>query len=529
MAADVLRRTLLSLGLAGALAVTAAVDPASAAPGGPGSWSGIIDWSNEQIPNSTLKGFVAVHLAVGPAGDVLMWDREDGLTSARRWDPSTGAFTNAANAALPTALFCAFQTRLPGDKLIVVGGTALKKGAGGSELAGTGLDQARIYDWATGAWSTAASMHTPRWYPTVVALPDGRQVVMGGQVKKGVMATLSEVYNPANNTWTELPGLAELKTLGTYPRAILAPNGKIFMIKNGSGKSAFMDVDTQTWTVVGKSPPAPGGGGMAMYDNGKILIFGVSSNASDSYVIDLNAAKPAWRKVGSLHFPRKKFSTVILPDGRVMAIGGSSDGQPLDSHAVMTPEIWDPTTELWSTLPDIAVPRMYHSNALLLPSGQVLNAGGGRAPGWTDEPSAQLYSPDYLAQPNRPVITGVSSQQWPSGGTASLNVSSANGVASVVLMGLPSVTHGIDTTARRLVLPITANGGGSVTVQVPSINLAPAGHYYVIALDSRGVPSAAKIVQVGSAGGAAAATSVPATAAPQIARTALDPEAPQGD
>ena len=49
---------------------------------------------------------------------------------------------------------------------------------------------------------------------------------------------------------------------------------------------------------------------------------------------------------------------------------------------------------------------MYHSNAILLPSGQVLSAGGGRAPGWTDYPSAQLYSPDYLSQPNRPAITG---------------------------------------------------------------------------------------------------------------------------
>ena len=92
-------------------------------------------------------------------------------------------------------------------------------------------------------------------------------------------------------------------------------------------------------------------------------------------------------------------------------------------------------------------------------------------------------------------------------------MSSANGVASVVLMGLPTVTHGIDTTQRRLVLPITANAGGSVTVQVPSSNAAPAGHYYVIALDSRGVPSAAKIVQVAGSGGAAAAASVATTAA----------------
>ena len=171
---------------------------------------------------------------------------------------------------------------------------------------------------------------------------------------------------------------------------------------------------------------------------------------------------------------------------------------------------------------------MYHSNAILLPSGQVLSAGGGRAPGWTDYPSAQLYSPDYLSQPNRPVITGVSGQVWTPGGAASLNVSTANGVASVVLMGLPTVTHGIDTTARRLVLPITANGGGAVTVQVPSGNLAPAGHYYAIAFDGRGVPSAAKIVQVAGSGGAAAA-SVPTTAGPEIARAAVDPEAPESD
>ena len=54
-------------------------------------------------------------------------------------------------------------------------------------------------------------------------------------------------------------------------------------------------------------------------------------------------------------------------------------------------------------------------------------------------------------------------------------------------------------------------------MQVPSINSAPAGHYYAIALDSRGVPSTAKIVQVADSGGAAAVASAPANAAPQIA------------
>ena len=130
---------------------------------------------------------------------------------------------------------------------------------------------------------------------------------------------------------------------------------------------------------------------------------------------------------------------------------------------------------------------MYHSNALLLPDGQVLTAGGGRAPGDVDYPNAQLYSPDYLSQPNRPVITGLQTPVWTAGSSINLTVSSANGLGSVVLMGLPAVTHGIDTSSRRLVLPITSAynpASGAVAVQTPSITQAPAGHYYAIALDS---------------------------------------------
>ena len=108
------RRALAAMGLAGALIAPAGI--AAAAPATPGSWSGVTDWSN----------FVAVHLAVSPTGDVLIWDREEGLTSARRWNPATGTFTGTPGLA--TALFCAFQARLPGGQLVVVGGTALKKG-----------------------------------------------------------------------------------------------------------------------------------------------------------------------------------------------------------------------------------------------------------------------------------------------------------------------------------------------------------------------------------------------------------------
>jgi hypothetical protein len=490
--------------------VISALGTAAAAPAGPGSWSGVVNWNN----------FVAIHLSVSPTGDVLMWDREQGLTSARRWNPATGAFS--PTPGLNTALFCAFQTRLPGGQLVVVGGTAYKQ-------AGAGLEQTRIFDWASSTWSVAASMKTPRWYPTVVALPDGRQVALGGQVRQGVMANLIEVYNPSTNTWRELPGAAQANPLGTYPRAILGPNGRVFVVKNGAGKSAYLDVDNQTWTTISRSPAVPGGAGLAMYDSGKLLLYAAGTSGTNSFVIDLNAASPAWRQVGSLQFKRKKFSTVVLPDGRVMAIGGSVDGSSTIAKAVLTPEVWDPATEKWTALPNHALPRMYHSNALLLPDGRVLTAGGGRSGSAPNYPNAEFYSPQYLALVGRPAITSTNAV-WTSAAKATLTVSSANGVSSVVLMGLPAVTHGIDTAARRLVLPVTSpwnSGTGSIEVQVPSIFKAPPGHYYAIALDSRGVPSRARIVQVlGSTGPPPAS---PTGVQPEAARTVADPTATEPD
>jgi len=460
--------------------------PASASVGGQGSWGSVVDWNN----------FVAIHLAVGPTGDVLMWDRQQGLTSARIWDPSTGDFTNAPG--LPTALFCAFQTRLPNGTLAVVGGTAFKKG-------NTGLEQMQFFDWNSNTWTAGPSMHTPRWYPTVVELPDGRLFADGGQIKPGQMANVPELYDPNTNSWTELLGLVEKKAPGLYPRVILAPNGKLFVIKDAAGQSAYIDVDAQTFTSVTKAPPVPPGGGMAMYDTGKLLYYGIGKSDTDSYTIDLNAPHPVWTKVGSLQFARKKFSTVLLPDGRVMAIGGSVDGSDLDVlKAVMTPEIWDPATGQWSSLTDLSVPRMYHSNAILLPDGRVLAAGGGRDGNAPSFPNSQIYSPDYLSASTRPVITGLSSTVWQPGSTVTLDVSSANGVSSVVMMGLPGVTHSIDTQQRRLTLPTTSPynpAGGQITVRVPDAGTTAAGHYYALALDSRGVPTAAKIVQLALAAG----------------------------
>jgi hypothetical protein len=66
-------------------------------------------------------------------------------------------------------------------------------------------------------------------------------------------------------------------------------------------------------------------------------------------------------------------------------------------------EIWNPVTETWSNDAALAVPRTYHSAAVLLPDGRVFVGGGGLCgdrdfcvSGSVNHPDAQIYSPRYL-------------------------------------------------------------------------------------------------------------------------------------
>ena len=42
--------------------------------------------------------------------------------------------------------------------------------------------------------------------------------------------------------------------------------------------------------------------------------------------IDLNATSPAWQFTGSMAFPRRHMNATVLPDGQVLATGGTSGG-----------------------------------------------------------------------------------------------------------------------------------------------------------------------------------------------------------
>jgi hypothetical protein len=232
-----------------------------------------------------------------------------------------------------------------------------------------------------------------------------------------------------------------------------------------------------------------------MYGDGKVLILGGSDPpTATAEVIDLTSPPVAWRAVAPMAEPRRQANSTLLPDGTILVTGGSSGaGFDHSSNPVYSAELWDPTTEQWTTLASNSIYRGYHSSALLLPDGRVLSAGGeiGGA-------TADFYAPPYLFKGSRPTIaaapTGVIFGQ-----SFFVQAPDAPGISQVNMIRLGSVPHAFDESQRINHLSFT-QATGSLTVSAPSdANLALPGYYMLFLLNSSGVPSVGTIIQIGIA------------------------------
>jgi hypothetical protein len=465
-----------------------ASDPATV-----GSWS-----------SPTTLPIVPIHTSMLPNGKLLIFDwLTDSATNPRVWDPVTNIFTQVPyNSSVD--LFCAGHTPLPDGRILV---------AGGHIDSYVGVKNTTIFDPATNTWSDVGPMNYARWYPTVTKLPDGRMLVVSGAIDcpdcatpgapHNGIAALPEIFDPATNSWSVVTG-ASLR-LPIYPNMYVLPDGRIFAATTAEEAiaSRVLDLNTQTWSIVDTN--VRDGGSSVMYLPGKILKSGkawnpdypIANATSEAWVIDMNQTAPTWRQVQSMAFPRTQHQLTVLPDGTVLATGGSRNSDVNDrASAVLAAELWDPTTETWRTLSSGVVPRLYHSSAVLLPDGRVEIGGGGHPTGFgVAEFRSEIFSPPYLFKGSRPTITSAPSQAnygqsffmgTPDGGT----------ITKVALIPQPSPTHAYNSNSGYVPLTFSQTTGGLTVTGPANGNIAPPGMYMMFAINANGVPSVASWVRI---------------------------------
>ena len=470
-----------------------------------GKWDPRVDWD-----------IVPLHMMLLPNRKILAWGKyEESGTMAmpRLWDPAAGSPTTALIVPADTTLFCAGHTLMADGRVMV---------AGGHKADDRGLDGTHIFDPATETWiSGLPKMAEGRWYPSVTTLGDGRIVTVAGRDSTSAVVLIPEIWE--NDSWVQLTGASQ--RFPYYPRMFVAPNGKLFYAGEAI-RSRWLDVDVVTTAGRGHWSSSStlnhvwrfnrDYGSAAMYETGKILFVGGGGNLGTSVgdpksslptetaeTIDLGAASPSWHSTGSMHHKRRHLNATILPDGEVLATGGTSAGGFNDlSGAEHAAELWDPTTGLWTELAGNTIDRAYHSVSLLLPDGTVLHGASGDAamPGSTElyprQTNHEIFHPPYLYRGVRPTISSLSKSAVGYAETFTVTTAYSAQITGVRWIRLGSVTHAFDTSQRANTLSFT-RGSANLRVTTPRTRgKAPPGYYLLFILNRNGVPSTGSVVQL---------------------------------
>jgi len=149
-----------------------------------------------------------------------------------------------------------------------------------------------------------------------------------------------------------------------------------------------------SWTLTGDLNTARNHHTATLLPNGKVLVVGGRDGSSILHSAQLyDPATGTWSVTGSLSTSRIFHTATLLPNSKVLIAGGYTSNAPPSFGITNSAELYDPATGTWSATGALTAHRAWHS-ATLLPNGKVLLAGGA---GGSDNSSildtAELYEP----------------------------------------------------------------------------------------------------------------------------------------
>ena len=240
-----------------------------------------------------------------------------------------------------------------------------------------------------GQWASTGTMQTARELHALVPLAGRKALAMGGVDGSGNILSSAELYSSVSGKWTATGNMAEGRE--SFAAVVLA-NGKV-LVSGGLGTASVVistaelyDPTTGAWTPAGSLSVPRYAHTATLLPSGQVLVTGgctASACSTDTAVSELyDPTSNTWSTTGSLNTARAYQTAVLLRTGKVLVIGGLGN--------LTSCELYDPAAGTWSAAASTIATR-YLNTATLLSDGKVLVTGG--ANGRFPVNSSEVYDP----------------------------------------------------------------------------------------------------------------------------------------
>lgn len=237
-----------------------------------------------------------------------------------------------------------------------------------------------------GGWHDTDSLNIGRFDHAAINLNNGYIMVAGGYTETDPGGTIvTELFNTTTQRWEYGPPMNKGRA---YHHLVRMNDGSIMAIGGFAERTCeILDLNDWTWSYTDSVNVKKywWGRTSTLMEDGNILITGganFDSSFASCEIYDVDSGK--WRLTGKLKTSRERHIATLLNDGRILVTGGRTHNQSPFVYQKSC-EIFDPVTEIWSYVDSMEYPRIDHS-ATLLPDGRMLVVGG-------EQTICEIYNP----------------------------------------------------------------------------------------------------------------------------------------
>ena len=303
----------------------------------------------------------------------------------------SGGAEPAADAAVDGALTMRVAraahsaVALPDGRVLLIGGCVRD-----SCEAGPDSSTVDVFDPRSARFEPGGVLLQPRVSTTTASLPGNRVLLAGGWVGPTVTAS-TELFDPQARRSRAGPALSAARA---DMAVVTLADGRILLAGGYDGRRAVDAIEIfepadNSLRRIGTLTLPRAGGGAALLPDGRVLVAGGGSNGAGGLRAEASAeiidpASGASRLTGSLAHARYKHAVIRLPNGRILAVGGSDERDSRGKLDVI--ESYDPATGRFTAAGRTAAKRYkIGSSVVVLGDGRVLIAGGA--------PRAEIFDP----------------------------------------------------------------------------------------------------------------------------------------